>query len=446
MKKGKRLLALLLAMVMCVSCFTACGNSGDTAEPTKAPIQPTVPPNTEIKAPEQVDNDGNAKKVELKVWAPTEEQAILKSLCETFDGAHPEYDITFTYEECAEPDAYTTVSKDTAMAADVFYFANDQLSNLVEGGYIMELSSTIQERVEANLDAAAVESCKVDGKLYSIPFTANVWYLFYNKSMFTEEEVKDLDVMLSKEIEGCDYNFALPLNNGWYINGFFLGGGCTLFGPNGDDPTQCDWASDRGVAIVNYLNKMVETGKFYKDNGNADSIGLLAEGKCASFCTGSWKALDIKEALGENYGAAKLPKFTYDYNGEKVTKDITPFGDYKSIGVKRDTEYPAEAALLAEFLTGDYAQEVRLKARSISPTYKTIMEMADKYGDPAVVAGVAQTSTVIARPTISQLAKYWDPAATVGLCITQKHASVTTDDATTMDFLKKISEKITAVK
>ena len=446
MKKGKRILALLLVMVMCVSCFTACGNSDGDADATKPPIQATVPPDTTIKAPEQVDNNSDAKKVELKVWAPTEEQAILKTLCETFDGAHPEYDITFTYEECAEPDAYTTVSKDTAMAADVFYFANDQLSNLVEGGYIMELSPQIQERVEASLDAAAVDSCKVDGKLYSIPFTANVWYLFYNKSMFTEDEVKDLDVMMAKDIEGVDYNFSIPLNNGWYINGFFLGGGCTLFGPNGDDPTQCDWASDRGVAIVNYLNSLVNTGKFYKDNGNADTIGLLADGTCASFCTGSWKALDIKEALGENYAAVKLPNFTYDYNGEKVTKPITPFGDYKSIGVKRDTAYPAEAALLAEFLTGDYAQEVRLKARSISPTYKTIMEMAEKYGDPAVTAGVDQTSTVIARPTISQLANYWTPAATIGACVVGKTETVTSGDEATLAFLQDIVKMITATK
>lgn len=446
MKKGKRILALLLAMVMCVSCFTACGNSGSEAEATKGPIQATVPPNTVIQKPEQKDNDADAKKVQLKVWAPTEEQAILKELCETFDGAHPEYEIEFTYEECAEPDAYTTVSKDTAMAADVFYFANDQLSNLVEGGYIMELSSVIQERVEAALDPAAVESCKVDGKLYSIPFTANVWYLFYNTSMFTAEEVTDLDVMMAKDIPGCDYNFSIPLNNGWYINGFFLGGGCTLFGPNGDDPTACDWASDRGVAIVNYLNKLQATNKLYKDNGNADTIGLLADGKCASFCTGSWKALDIKEALGENYGAVKLPKFTYEYNGQKETHDITPFGDYKSIGVKRDTAYPAEAALLAEFLTGDYAQEVRLKARSISPTYKTIMEMADTYGDPAVTAGVAQTSTVIARPTIPQLANYWSPAATIGACVCGKNEKVTTDDATTLEFLQSIVDMITATK
>lgn len=450
MKKGKRILALLLAMVMCVSCFTACGNSGESSATEAPKNKPTAVPDSQMttKVDEVVENNSDAEVIELRVWAPTDEQVILQTLCERFDGIHPEYDITFIYEEVEEPNAYTQISKDTDLAADVFYFANDQLSNLVEGNYIMAMPEKIQQRVEENFDAAAVDSCKVDGKLYSIPFTANVWYLFYNKSMFTEDEVKDLDVMMAKDIEGVDYNFSIPLNNGWYINGFFLGGGCTLFGPNGDDPTQCDWASDRGVAIVNYLNGLMATGKMYKDDGNADTIGLLKEGTCASFCTGSWKARDIKEALGENYGAVKLPQFTYDYNGEKVTKSIAPFGDYKSIGVKKDTAYPAAAAQLAEFLTGDWAQEQRLAARSISPTYKTIMELAieGKYDDPAVKAGVDQTSTVVPRPTIPQLANYWKPAETIGNCIVGKTESVTSGDEATLEFLQTIVKAITATK
>jgi hypothetical protein len=83
MKKGKRLLALLLAMVMCVSCFTACGNSGE-AGATEAPKnQPTAVPEDQLetKVDEVKPNNEDAKKLELKVWAPTDEQAILKTLC-----------------------------------------------------------------------------------------------------------------------------------------------------------------------------------------------------------------------------------------------------------------------------------------------------------------------------------------------------------------------------
>ncbi len=445
MKKGKRLLALSLALVMCTTCFTACGG-GDSEEATatRQPTQATLPPDTVIQKPEQFENNADAKKVELKVWAPIEEQKILKDLCTIFDGNHPEYDITFTLEECAEPDAQKTVSTDIEKAADVFYFANDQLTTLKEGGYLLELSPQIKERVEANLDPAAVASCVIDDTLYSVPFTANLWFMFYNTSMFTEDEVKDLNKIIEKKIDGVNYNISIPINDGWYIGGFFLGGGCSLFGENGDNPTECDWNSDRGVAIVNYLNSLQNTEKLYK--GDVTSIGMLGKGELAAFCTGSWNALDIKKELGDNYGAVKLPSFTYDYNGEKVTADITPFGDYKSIGVKSNTKYPAEAALLAEFLAGDYAQEVRLKARSISPTFKTIMDMADKYNDPAVTAGVAQTNTVFPRPTISQIANYWTPAATIGTCVQSKATQVTSGDEETRKFLDTIVGAITAQK
>lgn len=405
-------------------------------------IKPTAPPNNELKAPEQYENEVDAKEVELKVWAPAEEQVILKDLCYMFDGAHPEYDITFTFEECAESDTYTRISKNKEMAADVFYFANDQLPYLVEDKCVLPVSLYVQEKAEEELDEGAVNACKMDGNMYSLPFTANLWYLFYNKAMFTEDEVKSLDVMIKKDITGCDYNFAMPLNNGWYLGGFFLGGGCTLFGENGIDPTQCDWASDRGVGIVNYLNGLVATGKFFNDNGSAEAIGLLAEGRCASFATGGWNALKIKEALGDNYGAARLPMFTYEMNGELISKDITPFADYKSIGIKYDTKYPVEALMLTEFLTSAYAQEVRLKARLIAPTHKDIIENIKKYNEPSVKANVEQMSVVVERPRITQMNYYWHAAAKIGLCVVEKNDYVVSGDEKILELLEIVVDEI----
>lgn len=404
---------------------------------------PVIPGN-EIEAPENVVNNDDAKKIELKVWAPTEEHMILKVLCMMFDGAHPEYDITFFFEEYSEADVYNYISKDKENAGDVFYFANDQLPYLVKDGYIMALpeEGAVRSAVEENIYKDALETCKVDEVLYSIPFTSNAWYLFYNKSMFTEDEVNSLDIMMSKDIEGCDYNFAMPMNNGWYLGGFFLGGGCTLFGENGDDPSKCDWASDRGVAIVKYLNSIVASGKFYNDNGTGDAIALLAEGKCASFATGAWNSMNIKEALGDNFGVVKLPMFSYEVNGEIMSKEITPFNDYKSIGIKSNTKYPEEALLLAEFLTGAYAQEVRAKARALSPTHKAVIERVDVYGDPVIKAGVEQMSTVVNRPRISQMSNYWQAANKLGLCIVECNDYVVSGDDKILELLETIVNEI----
>lgn len=451
MRKSKRVLALSLAMAMSATCFTACGggdDEGGTTTPKPAPTLDTV--GTTVQMPEQKDNDPSARELSLKVWAPAEEKNVVQELCKIFDGAHPEYKINFEFGDCAEPDAYTQVSKDPTTAADVFYFANDQLSNLKEGGYIAEVPTEIKDRLAPVLDEKAVASCTIDDKLYSFPFTANLWYLYYNKSLFEKAGVdtSDLDSIINANIEGCTYNFSIPLNNGWYIGGFFLGeNGCTLFGPDGTDPKSCDWANDTGVAIVKYLVGLQKTGKMYKDDGNADTIGLLKDGKCASFCTGSWNAVAIKEALGDNYAACKLPQFTFELNGNKVTKKINPFGDYKSIGVNSQTKEPEAAFLLAEFLVGDFAQEQRLKVRSMSPTNKTVMQLAreGKYNDPGVVANIEQADQVVPRPTIPQLAQYWSGAASIGSHIVGLTKKVQ-DDASIKGMLENAVANITAVK
>lgn len=450
MRKSKRILALSLAMAMSATCFTACGGGEEEGGKATEVVRPTIAADTSFKRPEKVEKNADAKDVTLKVWAPAEEQNILRALCEAFNDSMASYKITFKFEEVPEPEAYKTVSKDPAAAADVFYFANDQLANLIDGGYIAEVPSEISDRISPVLDDAAVESCKSGGKLYSFPFTANVWYLYYNKSLFEKANVdtSSLDSIMGANIDGCDFNFSIPLDNGWYIGGFFLGeNGCTLFGADGKDPTSCDWNNETGVAIVKYLKGLQETNKLYKDNGSADTIGLLESGKCASFCTGSWNAVAIRKALGDNYAACKLPSFTFDVNGKKVTKTINPFGDYKSIGVSKQTENPAAAFLLAEFLVSPWAQEQRLAARSMAPTHKEVMELAlqGKYNDPGVVANIEQTKQVVPRPTISQLANYWTPAGGIGGNITGLTAKVA-DDAAIKKMLDKAVKNITAVK
>lgn len=406
--------------------------------------QPTKEPDAEIKFPPKYENNPDAKLVKLTIVAPEGEIAILKTLCTSYDDLHPEYAMEFTFEVCEDGDVYSVLSSEESYKGDIIYFNNRDLVDFVDNGYLMDLGPEIKERAEATLAEGAVASAKYGDNLYGIPYAADVWYLYYNKNMFTEEEVADLDVMMKKDLYGCDYNLSISLNNAWYLGGFFIGGGCTLFGPNGDDKTQCDWASDRGVAIVNYLNCLASNDKFYVDKASSYDavIGMLAEGKCAAYCSGTWDALKIKEALGDNYAAVKLPHFTYEYNGEKVTKEITPFGDYKSIGVIRDTEYPAEAAIIAEYLCSEYCQEVRLKARSMPPTNVALMENVEKYGDPAVSAGVDQMNNVFPRPRIDQLDKFWVPVANLGDNILRQSENVTSGDENTKKYLEGMVEQI----
>ena len=70
------------------------------------------------------------KDVTLKVWAPQEDQnptdtydkGMLAAMCDAFNEAHPEWNITYEYGVCGEDVAKDEVTKDVDAAADVYMF------------------------------------------------------------------------------------------------------------------------------------------------------------------------------------------------------------------------------------------------------------------------------------------------------------------------------------
>lgn len=462
MRKGKKVIALLLGMSMIAASFSACGSGdGDTATATNdASAENKANANggdvnynvddvnvaDGVEVPQVVENNADAQKISLKVWCPTEEQTITQQLCEAFDGAHPEYDIDFEIGIVSEDQASTQLTLDASSSADVFMFAGDQLSELAKSSLIMKIADSVATEVADEHIEQAYDACTYNGELYAIPFTANLWYMFYNKSMYTEEEVQSLDTMMAKDFPDVNgspvYNFSMDIDNGWYIAAFFYAGGCTLYGENGDDPTQCDWAEDKGIAVVDYLNSLMDTGKFYLDT-DYDSIAKLKDGTIAAFCSGSWNANAIKEALGENYAAAVAPQVTI--NG--TTEYLKPFADFKMIGVNALCQNQQAAQLLAQFLAGSYAQTVRLEAREIQPTTKLLVGENSPYDYekdyPAVQASINQMEHTVNRPSTDQIKNYWKMGEALGSYIFKQKDDVRNDSR--QQFIKdKIVAKIVA--
>ena len=55
--------------------------------------------------------------------------------------------------------------------------------------------------------------------LYGVPFTTNTWYMYYDKRVFTDEDVKSLEAMLDKG------TVSFPFLNSWYLPAFYFGNG-----------------------------------------------------------------------------------------------------------------------------------------------------------------------------------------------------------------------------
>ena len=192
--KFKKVAALLLAGVMCAATVVGCGKSDDSKTDSK-----TTPKADESKASEETKTTAEDEKLSatITVWSPAEDQDEkngnwLKTRCDAFNAAHPNWDLTFKYSVCGENDASTNVTKDAAAAADVYMFANDQLMKLIEGGAISRLGGDIETYIRDTNSEAMVNTVTVGDAVYGVPYTANTWFMYYDKRVFTEDDVKNL--------------------------------------------------------------------------------------------------------------------------------------------------------------------------------------------------------------------------------------------------------------
>ena len=410
MKKMKYL-ALLMVAVLTIGSLVACG--GDDEEVATEPVteeqqeETEAPEETEEEAEEEED-EAEVEDVTLKVWGPQEEQDLLKQMGDSFAEAHPEYNITWDYGVVSEADAATELTKDAAAGGDVFMFASDQTATLVNAGILYPVTYNVEEANAANSEAS-VQATIVDGMQYAYPFTPNSWFMYYDSSMFTEEEVQNLDTMMEKDLGDGVYNFACDLNNGWYLSAFFFANGGQLFGEDGTDPTTVTFNDENGVAVGEYLIDLANNPR-YLDEDEGNTLAAMEEGKLAAWCSGTWNADAVAEALGEGYAATKLPTITID--GEE--KQLSNFADFKLVGVNSSTEHPMAAQQLAEWITNEENQKIRFEERSIAPTNLALAEDPAVQENQAVAALSLQTSHSTLQSTIPEMGNYWSPAEAFG--------------------------------
>ncbi len=414
----KKALALFMATAM-VATLAGCGNNANTNTE-----------NTSSGSTTSTQAEVEPKDVALTVWAPSEDQSEesgnwLTTMCNQFNELHPEWNITFTYGVCAEGDAKATVTQDVEAAADVYMFANDNLTDLIASKGIAKLGGSTLEYVQNNMSQSLVDSVTVDGSVYGVPFTTNTWFMYYNKSVLTEEDVKSLETMLSKG------KVAFPLSNSWYISAFYAANGCTLFGDGTDEAAGIDFSGDKATAVTNYLVDLVANPNFVND-GAGEGLAGLADGSVVAMFSGSWDYKNVVDAIGaENVGAAQLP--TINIDGED--KSLKAFFGSKAIGVNPNCDNMEVAVALAAYLGGEEAQKAHYEMRNILPTNTTVL------ADPAIASDVVAiasdaciANTSIMQPYCAAMGNYWSPAENFGKALVAKE--VTHDNA------KEMTEKL----
>ncbi len=357
------------------------------------------------------DSTGSGEAVNLTVWGPQEDQELLKQMCDAFAAANPDKTYTFTYGVVSEADAQKEVIKDISAAADVFAFASDQTAILVDSGALYRVTKN-KDQIVADNSEASISAASVDGELYGYPYVSDTYFMYYDKSKLSEDDVKSIEGIMNKDIEGVTTNFAFNTDDGWYQSGFFFGAGCKLFGDDGTDPTQCDFNNERGYMVGEYLIDLVANPKYGANFDDSLVKAGFAEGTLAAAVSGTWNAGEIQASLGDNYAATKLPEFTLS-NGETV--QMGSMANFKIMGVNSETKNPLDAMALAEWLTNKDNQKTRFEVRSYAPTNVELANDTDTMNSNIAVGALAQQAQyATVQTSISQCQNYWTPAEAFG--------------------------------
>ena len=317
------------------------------------------------QTPHPEESEPARQTVELTVWGAEEDTELLQELIASFQAHYAgEADFYITFQPQGEANCKDALLGDLEAGADVFTFADDQVAALAAAGALDPIADDASIR-GANL-STAVEAASVGTVLYAYPLTAdNGYFLYYNKAYFSQADVQTMDRILEVAAE-AERLFTMDWSSAWYVYAFFGNTGMEL-GLNDDGLTNyCTWNSTDGpITGVNVARAMLDIAASpgFASRTDEEFMAGVRDGSVIAGVSGSWNAVAIREAWGENAGAVKLPTFTC--GGQQV--QMASFSGCKLIGVNAYSEHPEWAARLAEWITSEESQRLRFELRGQGP-------------------------------------------------------------------------------
>lgn len=389
----KKVLACTLAAMLSVSMLAGCGNEGGGSG--------------------SGNTAGGVTDVALKVWCPQNQvdTGIMEEQQKAFAEAHPEWNITWTTEIVGEDNAKTEVLKDVDAAADVFLFSSDQLIELVDAGAIAQLGGEAEKMVKETIAESVQATAMIGDATYAIPFTHNTFFMFYDKTIMSEDDVTSLEKIMAKETADNVYNYYFESAGGWKLGAYYYGAGLTVFGPEGNDlEAGVNWNNATGVAVTNYLIDLINNPKCAYD-GEIAVTELIGDHRLGVWFDGTWNFDNYKKVLGDDLGFGVIPTFNPDGNDYQ----LKGFYASKCIGVNAHSKNMAAAVAFATFLGNEENQMLRYEKSSQIPANINASASEAVTADPLAAVIVEESNKAsVMQPVHSVFStRYWTYAGAI---------------------------------
>lgn len=398
-KKLVKMLALGLALTMGLA---ACGKDDGKASGTNGGGEGTP------------DNSSLAGTYDITLWVSESAGVadLTQQQIERFCKENPGIVINATVEGISESNSASNMITDVESGADIFCFAQDQLTRLVEAGALNKLGEKTAETVRSSSTAAAIKAASVGNEMYCYPLTAdNGYFMFYDKSIVKEEHLGSLEDIIA-DCEAAGRMFSMECEtSAWYVASFFFATGCVS-----------DWTTDtsgsftsindtfnspEGLIAMKGMEKLVKSPSFMSSSNCAD---FAAATPSAVVVCGTWGVTAAKEALGDNYGVAELPSFTVDGKSYHMGS----YSGCKLMGVKPQADATKGAVLqqLALYLTNAECSLERFESQGWGPANSEAMQNEAVKADEALLALDAQGPYSVSQGNIH--GSWWDIAKLLG--------------------------------
>jgi multiple sugar transport system substrate-binding protein len=260
-----------------------------------------------------------ASQVSLDFWTPFTggDGDTMEKLVEQFNSETPNVQIAIQ----RLPEYYTQINNAAAANGlpDVMIMHIDQLALYAANGTVQPVADLSEQ-----LGLSADDFTEADwngtlwkGEQYSIPLDVHTATLYYNKALFTQagldpESPPSDKASFEDALTKCK---AAGITGPTWSNHFFSASllWASLFYQGGgewtnEDYTEATFNSEAGVNASNYMRGLIEQGLQPQDVEPDAEVPSFQAGESCMAITGIWQTNPFQEALGEDFGAAPIPK------------------------------------------------------------------------------------------------------------------------------------------
>ncbi len=420
-KMVRRILASAIAFAMVLG-TAACGNGGDAGG--KAETGAKAGSNEEAASTETAESGEKVVLNVINYHVGTDYAAEYYAyLFEEFQKTEEGKNVEFNFEEIPTTDAYNQKIKLLISSGDlpdiVFNGGNNITEMAAKSGKVADLTPYFDADPEwkALFDDTSLEFNTVDGKIYGVPVSKEISYIYYNKELFEQAGLTAPEVAYGswdEFFEACEQLKAAGItpvgmdsaDSGWLTNLWMS----ALIGTNGQAGNE--WMNSMYPMDFNTPEVEAAAEKIalmFREYTTSDAVGgkydpmatHFFNGEVAMFPNGPWMIPDFSEA-------EKAPEGFYDKVGIMLMPcagmEMVPTpGDM--VGAKEEEKIKAAVDFL-KFETRPENQIKALEMTGLQPVSNDLEIPADLTESDPLMAEVLEIQNH-AKMTYGQNQAYW---------------------------------------